>query len=196
MTTDEKNRSMGYTRAEAMTRTLTQDGGVLDYGPERSRLLVQVVRVLAEGRPVTAADVDRIADPLGVTRDDAHAFLRPLTERDPADCIIGVLGLSLGDHPRPGIHDGRRPRACLAETAVWLPADLLLLRRIGSLDPIGIRVRPSLARGRTGSRAHRGGTVCVRGAQSARRVLPRRLGCGGKACAGFHDDRSNASSCF
>src|SRR5262245_982018 len=91
---------MDYKRAEEMVRWLTQDGGVLGYNPEQARLILQVLRTLARGRAVTGPEVDAIAADLGWAPDAAQAFLRPLTERDAANAIIGVLpGLSLGDHP-------------------------------------------------------------------------------------------------
>jgi alkylmercury lyase len=126
---------MDYTRAEAMTRALTRDGGVLDYGAEQSRLLVQVLRTLGEGRPVTAPDVDRIADALGMDRDDAHAFLRPVTERD-ADRIIGALGLSLGDHPHRFTVNGHRMATWCAEDTLFLPALLGQAATIESPSPL------------------------------------------------------------
>lgn len=127
---------MDYTRAEAMTRALTRDGGVLDYGPERSRLLVQVLRTLAQGRPVTAPNVDRIAEELGMAPDDAHAFLRPVTERDPGDRIIGVLGLSLGDHPHRFWVNGHRMATWCAEDTLFLPALLGRAATIESTSPL------------------------------------------------------------
>jgi alkylmercury lyase len=127
---------MDYARAEAMTRALTRDEGVLDYGSERSRLLVQVLRTLAEGRPVTAPDADRIADALGMDGDDAHAFLRPVTERDAADRIIGVLGLSLGDHPHRFTVNGHRMATWCAEDTLFLPALLEQAATIESPSPV------------------------------------------------------------
>jgi alkylmercury lyase len=127
---------MDYTRAEAMTRALTRDGGVLDYGSERSRLLVQVLRTLAGGRPVTAPDVGRIADALGMDRDDARAFLWPVTERDAADRIIGVLGLSLGDHPHRFTVNGHGMATWCAEDTLFLPALLGQAATIESPSPL------------------------------------------------------------
>lgn len=68
-----------------------------DFGPDRSRLLVQTYRALAKGRPLTKDRVDEIAASLGIANEEAHEFLKAVTERDAADNIIGVLGLSLNE---------------------------------------------------------------------------------------------------
>lgn len=137
---------MDYARAEAMARKLNRDGGVLDYGPERSRLLVRVLRTLAQGHPVTESDVDRIADELGMAPDDVHAFLRPVTERDAADRIIGVLGLSLGDHPHRFWVNGHRMATWCAEDTLFLPALLGGTAAIESRSPLsGETVRLTVA---------------------------------------------------
>lgn len=104
---------LDYKRAEEMVRELTGDDGVLDYKPEQARLLVQVLRTLARGRPVSAQEIDVIAADFGWAPEAAsHGFLRPLTERDAADAVIGVVpGLSLGNHPHRLSVNGRQMSA-------------------------------------------------------------------------------------
>ena len=68
-----------------------------DFGPDRSRLLIQTYRALAKGRPLTADQVNEIVTDLGINQDEAHGFLRDMTERDADDNIIGVIGLSLNE---------------------------------------------------------------------------------------------------
>ena len=68
-----------------------------DFGPDRSRLLIQTCRALAKGRPLTADRVNEIATDLGIHQDEAHSFLREVTERNADDNIIGVIGLSLNE---------------------------------------------------------------------------------------------------
>ena len=64
---------MGNARATEATRKLTRPGGLLDYGPDLSRLLIRVMRELGRGRPVPRERVNRIIDDLGMARDDAYA---------------------------------------------------------------------------------------------------------------------------
>ncbi len=68
--------------------------------------------------------------------DDAHAFLRPVTERDPGDRIIGVLGLSLGDHPHRFWVNGHRMATWCAEDTLFLPALLGRAATIESTSPL------------------------------------------------------------
>lgn len=128
---------MDYKRAEEMVRVLTQDGGILAYDPEQVRLLLRVLKALAGGRPVTGPEIDAIAADLGWAPEAAHAFLRPLTERDAADAVIGVLpGLSLGDHPHSFWVNGRRMSAWCAEDMLFLPALLGQTGTIESTSPL------------------------------------------------------------
>ncbi len=128
---------MDYKRAEEMVRALTQDDGVLGYSPEQVRLLLRVLRTLARGRPVTGSEIDAIAADLGWTPEAAHASLRPLTERDATDAVIGVLpGLSLGDHPHRFSVNARRMSAWCAEDTLFLPALLGQTASIESTSPL------------------------------------------------------------
>jgi len=128
---------MDYKRADEMVRGLTRDDGVLGYKPEQARLLLQVLRTLARGRPVTGPEIDAIAADLGWAPEAAQAFLRPLTERGAADAIIGVLpGLSLGDHSHSFWVNGRRMSAWCAEDTLFLPALLEQTATIESTSPL------------------------------------------------------------
>jgi alkylmercury lyase len=128
---------MDYKRAEEMVLRLTQDEGVLGYNPEQVRLLLQVLRTLARGRAVTGPEIEAIAADLGWAPEAAQAFLRPLSERDAADAIIGVFpGLSLGDHPHSFWVNGRRMSAWCAEDTLFLPALLGQTATIESTSPL------------------------------------------------------------
>jgi alkylmercury lyase len=119
-----------------MARKLTQDGGLFDYGRDRSRLVLRILRTLAHGRPVSGAQVDQIAAELGMARDDVHGFLREVTERDAADRIVGVLGLSLGEHPHRFSMNGQRMSAWCAEDTLFLPALLCQIATVESTSPL------------------------------------------------------------
>jgi alkylmercury lyase len=129
-----------YTRAADMTAKLTRDGGLLDYGPERSRLLVRVLRTLALGHPVTSPDVEGLAHESGLAPAEAQAFLRQVTERDAADRIIGVLGLSLGEHPHRFSVNGQRMSTWCAEDTLFLPALLGQTSGVESTSPVSREV--------------------------------------------------------
>jgi len=132
----EEYRGMDYTRAEEMTRKLTRNGGLLGYSPEQARLLLRVLRTLSHGRAVSGTGLDAFADDLGWARAEAHAFLRPLTERDAAARIVGVLGLSLAEHPHGFTVDGHRMSTCCAEDTLFLPALLGQTATVESASPL------------------------------------------------------------
>jgi alkylmercury lyase len=128
--------AMDDRRAAEMTRKLTREGGVLDYGPDQARLLLRVLRTLAQGRPVSAADVDDVADQVGLAREQAQSFLRPLAERDADDGIVGVLGLSLAEHPHGFSVNGHRMFTWCAEDTLFLPSLLGQTATVESTSPL------------------------------------------------------------
>jgi len=111
---------MSNARVQEMAQKMT--AGLLDYGLDRSRLLVRVLRSLATGRPVSGAQVDQMSADLGIGRDEAHPFLREITERDADDNIVGVMGLSLNDHPHRLTVNGVPLSAWCAEDTLFLPS--------------------------------------------------------------------------
>ncbi len=119
---------------------------LLDFGPDHARLLLQVIRQLAQGRPITAEQVDqRIAD-LGIAEEPAHQFLREVTERDATDQLVGAMGLSLSDHPHRLSVAGVSLSAWCAIDTLFLPAMLQQTATIESPSPVThhpIRVRVS-----------------------------------------------------
>ena len=149
-----------YTRAAQMTATFTRAGGVLDYGLERSRLLVRVLRTLARGHPVTPTDVDGLAREAGLAPDDVQVFLREVTERDGADRIIGVLGLSLGEHPHRFSVNGQPMATWCAEDTLFLPALLGQTATVESTSP-GSRAPVRLTIGPEGVQAVRPGGAVI-----------------------------------
>ena len=65
---------------------------LLEYGPDHTRLLLQVIRQLAHGRPITTKLADHLIADLGIAKEEAHQFLREVTERDETDQIVGAMG--------------------------------------------------------------------------------------------------------
>jgi alkylmercury lyase len=121
---------------------------LLSYGPDR-RLLLQVIRQLAHGHPITMEQVDQSIADLGMARDQAHQFLREVTERDAADQIVGAMGLSLSEHPHRLSVAGVSLSAWCALDTLFLPALLGQTVTIESPSPVThhpIRLRVSPTR--------------------------------------------------
>jgi len=119
---------------------------LLGYGPARVRLLLQVIRHLAHGHPITAEQVEHLIADLGIAKDQAHQFLREVTERDATDQIVGAMGLSLSDHPHRLSVAGVSLSAWCALDTLFLPALLQQTVTIESPSPVtnhSIRLRVS-----------------------------------------------------
>ena len=133
------------TRVDEMARAAQQR--LLAFGPEHSRLLIRVIRELARGRPLIAAQVDDLRAGLDIAPDEAHQFLWQRTERDASDRIVGVMGISLSDHPHRLFVAGVALSAWCALDTLFLPA---LLRQTAAIEsnspvthaPIRLRVSP------------------------------------------------------
>jgi len=127
---------MSDTRAAEMLKSHTQDGGVLDFGPERSRLLLRVMRALAQGRPVSAEQVDRLINDVGIDRAEAGQFLRQVAERDAEDNIVGIFALSLNATPHRLSANGTQLWAWCAADTLFLPALLEQAAMVESMSPV------------------------------------------------------------
>ncbi len=125
---------MSNTRIQEMARKMRDD--LLDYGPERSRLLLKVMRRLARGRPVTREQTDEIVARLEIARDEAHQFLKEVTERDADDNIVGIMGLSLSDSPHRLYVNGASLSAWCAADTLFLPSMLQQTATVESYSPL------------------------------------------------------------
>jgi len=109
---------------------------LLAYGPDRARLLLRVIQQLAHGHPITTEQVDQYSAEFGIAKDQAHQFLREVTERDATDQIVGAMGLSLSDHPHRLSVAGVSLSAWCALDTLFLPALLQQTVTIESPSPV------------------------------------------------------------
>ena len=123
-------------RANEMVAMLTEGGGLFEYGPQQSRLLVLVWRSLATGRPVTGNQIDEFVSDLGIEPAEADQFLRQMTERKADDSIVGILGLSLNDHPHRFTVNGIALSTWCAADTLFLPAMLGQTAVVESESPL------------------------------------------------------------
>lgn len=130
---------MSNERATASMRKLFEDGGPFDYDRNHFRLAAGVMRALAEGRPAATNQIVRLASEAGIAPDEADAFLRPMTERDADDNIVGAYGLSLNEYPHQFIIDGARLSTYCAGDALFMPAVLGRTAVVESPSPLSGR---------------------------------------------------------
>ena len=121
---------------DEITKKLTEFGGLFDYRPEHSRLLIQVWRALAIGQPVTGNQIDGFVSGLSIEPEDADQFLRQMTERDADDSIVGIMGLSMNDHPHRFTVGGVEMAAWCAADTLFLPAMLGQTATVESESPL------------------------------------------------------------
>ena len=88
---------MRTTVADEIVSGLNAMGIPPNFGPDRSRMLLRVLKRLACGRPVTRGQVDQMAADLDMSPEEAHGFLAEVCERDAEGRILGSLGLSLNE---------------------------------------------------------------------------------------------------
>ena len=127
---------MSNARATEAMRKLTETGGLLDYGPDGSHLLIQVMRELAQGHSIPKGRVDQIIGDLGIAREDAYRFLRKWAERDADGNVFGVMGLSLNDTPHRFYVNGTRMSTWCAGDALFVPAVLCRTATVESKSPV------------------------------------------------------------
>lgn len=133
---------MSNARAMEATRKLTRPGGPVDYGADLSRLLIRLMRKLAQGRPVPRERVDEIVADMGIDREGAYRVLGEVTERDADENVFGIMGLSLNDTPHHFYVNGTRMSAWCAEDALFLPTMLDRTASVESVSPVsGEKIR-------------------------------------------------------
>jgi hypothetical protein len=104
------------------------------------RLMLRVLRRLAEGQPVAPEEADQFAAALGIPQDKARHVLELTTERDGGGQIRGVMGLSLNDHPHKLTVAGQPLAAWCALDTLFLP--ILLHQAVEVASPSRVSRRP------------------------------------------------------
>jgi alkylmercury lyase len=133
---------MGNARAMEAWRKYTKPGGLLVYGPDLSRLLVRLMRELAQGRLISKERVDEIVADMGIAQVEAYRLLGEVAERDADENVFGILGLSLNDTPHRFYVNGTRMSTWCAADALFLPPVLDRTASVESVSPVsGEKVR-------------------------------------------------------
>ncbi len=118
-----------------------------DFGPEGSRLLIALYRRLAaEGRPVTPDEVAELAAQVDVSDEAARDLVEYTTERDDDGSVLGIVGLSLNEHPHTFRVNGRELRNWCALDPLLIVPTMTTDVELESADPgTGESVRVSVA---------------------------------------------------
>lgn len=139
-------RSRAHASVGRMAKALKESGVESRYASVESRLRLEVLRLVARGRPVSDKRVERIAASLEMEPADAVALVHRVSERDAKDRVIGILGLSLKRHPHRFAFDGLNLWTWCAWDALFLPTLLGTTAEVASACPVTgdeIRLRVS-----------------------------------------------------
>jgi len=111
---------MTSTHALQSVEELTKPGGALDLGRDPARLLVHVIRLLAQrGGPLPGQEVDRELVELGLDHQTARQFLEQWTERNDDGDVVG-LGVTYNPTPhRMIVGDARMWAWCAMDTLIF-----------------------------------------------------------------------------
>lgn len=109
---------------------------LLECGPLRASLLLQIMRTLAHGNPVSSEQVSQIVSEVGIAQEDAYPFLNQISEWDIGHNLVGILGLSLNHHPYRMRIGGTSFSAWCAEDTLWLPSLLDTTITVESHSPV------------------------------------------------------------
>jgi alkylmercury lyase len=127
---------MSNARATEATRKLTKPEGLLDYGPDLTRLLIRLMRELAQGRPIPKERVDQIIADMNIDREGAYRLLGEVAERDADKNIFGIMGLSLNDTPHRFYVNGTRMSTWCAQDTLFVPTMLDQPATVESKSPV------------------------------------------------------------
>ena len=131
------NTKIDMSKVEEIAKNLNAAGIPPEFGADNSRLLIKTWRKLAQGKPITKAEVVQIAQDLGIPLEKADEFLRGLTERDADDNIVGLMGLSLNpDWAHRFNINGNSLRTWCAWDTLFLPALLDASTEVVSESPV------------------------------------------------------------
>ena len=148
---------------EEIANNLNDAGIPPDFGDENSRLLIKMWRALGQGQPVTQEMTAKVASEVGITFETADEFLRQVTERDPDDNIIGLMGLSLNQAWAHRLTiDKRELRTWCAWDTLFLPAMLGETVVVESESPVrGRSVRLTVTPNEVRSASPEGAVVSI-----------------------------------
>ncbi len=142
----------GQAALDTMAKRIRASGIPTHFDPERSRLLIEIWRLVSEGKPVTSREVEAVAQQLKIPVASALSFIYQLAETDAAGNVVGLFGLSQRDHAHKFTFAGKTFSTWCAWDALFLPPMLQQPARIDAIcpqtqesitieiDPAGIKV--------------------------------------------------------
>src|SRR5215475_10418694 len=91
------------------------------FTPEVSRLVIHLLRQIAQGQPVRMGQVQQLASSLDVSNDAADRVIQQMCERNQQGSVVGLLGLSQNDYAHTFQLNRQRLSTWCALDALFLP---------------------------------------------------------------------------
>jgi MerR family mercuric resistance operon transcriptional regulator len=129
-------KSQARSNVTRMAKALQDSGVESRYGSQESRLRLEVLRLVAQRRPVSSNRVEQIALSLGMESSGAVALVHRGSERDSKGRVVGILGLSQKRHPHRFEFDGVTFWTWCAWDALFLPSLLRTAAEVESVCPM------------------------------------------------------------
>src|SRR5258708_40287802 len=89
---------MPNTKLDEIIVALQATGLPDQFTPEVSRFVVHLLRQIAQGQPVTMAQVQQIASDQDVSAEVVTNVIQQMCERDKHGNVVGLIGLSQNDY--------------------------------------------------------------------------------------------------
>jgi len=115
---------------------LRESGFESSFTDIESRLRLDVLRLVAKGRPVAKSRIDKLAAGLGMEADSVTTFISKVSEQDSKNRVIGIFGLSQKRHPHSFEVNGQMLFTWCAWDALFLPALLKQTAEVASVCPV------------------------------------------------------------
>ncbi len=112
---------MSNTKLDEIIVALEATGLPNQFTPEVSRLVVQLLRQIAQGQPVTMQQVQHIASDQDVRADVVTSIIQQMCERDKQGNVVGLIGLSQNDYAHKFRVNGHNLSTWCALDALFLP---------------------------------------------------------------------------
>ena len=115
---------------------LRESGFESRFSDAESSLRLEVLRLVAKGRPVSKTRIDKLAAGLGINANAATAFVTKVSEQDSKGRVVGILGLSQKRHPHCFEVNGQVLFTWCAWDALFLPFLLKQTAEVESVCPV------------------------------------------------------------
>src|SRR5260221_5298764 len=112
---------MSNTKLDEIVVALEGTGLPNQFTPEVSRLVVQLLRQIAQGQPVTMEQVQHIASAQDVPAHVVTSVIQQMCERDKRGNVVGLIGLSQNEYTHKFRVRGQLLSTWCALDALFLP---------------------------------------------------------------------------